>query len=71
MAYASTTRNGVSSIFSRLTAGMSVVKSAFAQRRIYSRTARELSGLTDRELADLGIHRSMITEIAREAAYGK
>lgn len=41
-----------------------------ARYRMFRRTRRELDGLSSRELADLGISRSMITEIAREAAYG-
>jgi uncharacterized protein YjiS (DUF1127 family) len=38
------------------------------RRRIYSRTQAELSALTDRELADLGISRFDIARVAREAA---
>ncbi|SIS52733.1 DUF1127 domain-containing protein [Phaeovulum vinaykumarii] len=41
------------------------------RRRVYRQTLRELNGLTTRELADLGLHRSMITRVAFEAAYGK
>ena len=41
----------------------------FAQYRAYRTTRRELGMLTDRELADLGMHRSNIREIALEAAY--
>lgn len=44
------------------------VKAAFARRAEYNRVVRELEGLSNRELADLGIARSMITEIARQAA---
>ena len=40
------------------------------KRRIYRDTVRELSALSDRALADLGLSRSMIKPIAREAAYG-
>ncbi len=71
MAYVNTTRTGTTLIADRLNAVLASLKSAVAQRRVYARTARELSGLTDRDLSDLGIHRSMISEIAREAAYGK
>jgi uncharacterized protein YjiS (DUF1127 family) len=38
------------------------------RRKIYRQTVRELSALSTRELADLGIPRSMITRIALEAA---
>ncbi|MCT2540180.1 DUF1127 domain-containing protein [Sedimentimonas flavescens] len=44
---------------------------ALARRKVYRQTLRELKGLSSRELDDLGIHRSMITRIAMEAAYGK
>ena len=47
------------------------VLTAISQRRVYARTVAELNSLTDRELTDLGISRLGITEIAREAAYGK
>jgi uncharacterized protein YjiS (DUF1127 family) len=43
---------------------------AWAQYRVYRRTYAELNALTTRELDDLGISRSMITRLAREAAYG-
>lgn len=35
---------------------------------IYRKTVNELSGLSNRELADIGISRAQIDEIAREAA---
>lgn len=44
---------------------------ARARRAVYRQTVNELSNLSNRELADLGIHRSMITRIATEAAWGK
>ncbi len=42
---------------------------ARAKRAVYNQTVRELNHLSGRELADLGIHRSMIRRIAYEAAY--
>jgi uncharacterized protein YjiS (DUF1127 family) len=41
----------------------------FARYRTYRRTVDELEALTDRELSDLGIHRSMVRGIAYRAAY--
>ena len=40
-----------------------------ARRAVYSRCIAELSALSNRELADLGLHRSMIRSIAYEEAY--
>ena len=42
-----------------------------AKRNVYLTTLRELQGLTDRDLNDLGLSRSDIKAIAMEAAYGK
>ena len=36
--------------------------------RTYRRTVTELQGMTDRQLSDLGIGRSEINRIARQAA---
>lgn len=41
-----------------------------ARRAVYRQTLRELNALTTRDLNDLGISRSMITRLAREAAFG-
>ncbi|MBC7141052.1 MAG: DUF1127 domain-containing protein [Rhodobacteraceae bacterium] len=38
---------------------------------VYRQTVNELKALSERDLADLGIHRSSIRAIAMEAAYGK
>lgn len=43
-------------------------KSAYAKQTAYRRTMKELSQLTDRELADIGVARSMIHDIAMEEA---
>ncbi|SDC34000.1 DUF1127 domain-containing protein [Ruegeria marina] len=40
----------------------------FARYRVYRETVNELSSLSGRELADLGLHRSMIKRIALQAA---
>ena len=42
-----------------------------AKRKVFRTTVSELEGLSSRDLADLGISRSMIKGIAFEAAYGK
>ncbi|MFL4470734.1 DUF1127 domain-containing protein [Tateyamaria armeniaca] len=41
-----------------------------AARRVYKTTLNELSDLSNRELADLGMHRAELKRVAWEAAYG-
>ncbi len=43
----------------------------FARRRVFLTTLNELQALSNRELADLGLHRSQLRQIALEAAYQK
>ena len=50
-------------IFARL-------RQAFADHREYIAMCSELNGLTDRELADLGLSRLSIRDVARRAVYG-
>ena len=71
MAYVNTTSAARKGFADRLVVLRDTVLTAIAQRRTYLRTVAELNGLTDRELADLGISRLSIADIAREAAYGK
>ncbi len=70
MAYANSTRAVGVSLSDRLVATLTVLRAAVQRRRVYAQTLRELKALSDRDLADLGIHRSMIRTVAREAAYG-
>lgn len=71
MAYVNTTHVARKGFADRLAFVKDTVLTAINQRRVYTRTVAELNSLTDRELTDLGISRLGITEIAREAAYGK
>jgi uncharacterized protein YjiS (DUF1127 family) len=71
MAYVTTTRIARKGLVYRLTVLKTAVLTAVQARRVYLRTVAELNALTDRELADLGIARAAIPEIAHEAAYGK
>lgn len=71
MAYVNTTRAAQSSVSDRFSGLFAGISAMIQRRRVYDRTIRELRELTDRELADLGIARSLISEIARAAAYGK
>lgn len=71
MAYLNTSRASGATFFDRL-ADMAVeIKTDYAKWRMYRRTLTELRALPARELADLGMHRSMIKRVALEAAYGK
>jgi len=45
-----------------------VLRTTAARSKVYRRTASELYGLSDRELADIGIPRCMIRQVAREEA---
>ncbi len=51
-------------------AGLKAAAERRAQHSAYVRTLRELQCSSDRELADIGISRLSIKEIAHEAAYG-
>jgi uncharacterized protein YjiS (DUF1127 family) len=47
------------------------ISEARARRAVYVRMLNELSAMSDRDLADLGITRLNFREIARDAAYGQ
>jgi len=47
------------------------MKARRAQRAIYLRTLDTLSSMSDRDLADIGVSRLAIRDIARTAAYPK
>lgn len=46
------------------------LREARHRRSVFRQTLRELNALSNRDLEDMGIHRSMITRVAAEAAYG-
>ena len=70
MAYATQTHsNTTANILGRAANFFSNLSERSARYGTYRRTLDELSGLSDRELNDLGISRSMIKGIAYEAAY--
>lgn len=70
MAFASNTTNArstnLSARFAALTADW---RAALERRRVYRQTLNELLALSDRELADLGLHRSQLRSIAWQAAH--
>lgn len=71
MATLNATRTPALGLTERITLALSAVKTSYRKYAVYRHTLRELKALSDRELSDLGIHASMIDQIAREAAYGR
>lgn len=55
----------------KLAAALRSLRDEWHRRRAYNKAVRELRALSERELADLGIGRTMISRVAAEAAYGK
>ena len=51
-----------------LEARLNEARERVARYRRYRTTLSELEAMTDRDLTDLGLRRSMLREIAREAA---
>ncbi|WHZ33808.1 DUF1127 domain-containing protein [Sagittula sp. MA-2] len=45
------------------------IRARRARRKVFNQTFRELSSLSNRELADLGMGRSEIRRVAYQAAY--
>lgn len=56
-------------LLSRIAQMLHMTREERARRALYRRTVRELSALSNRDLADLGISRSAIRSLAHEAAY--
>lgn len=71
MAYINTNTTAQISLAGRFANIVKSVKEAITRRRVYITTRNELAQLSNRELADLGISRSMVSRIALEAAYGE
>lgn len=70
MAYATEIRIPGAALIERTGTLMSSLADRFAKHQLFRTTVRELGALSDRELADLGIHRSAIKRIALDSAYG-
>lgn len=71
MAYAPATSHAVSGFLAPIASAFATLRAAWHRSRVYARTYSELSALSSRELADIGVSRSMITRMAYEAAYGR
>jgi len=70
MAFANTDRTLSFGLAERFSALRATAQEALGRHRVYRQTLQELDALNDRELADLGISRSDIPRISREAANG-
>lgn len=68
MAYTSETRPAGSALLNGFSATVEALKAARAKRKVFNRTVDELSSLSNAELADIGLSRSVIRAVAREAA---
>ena len=71
MAFASETHGFSTTLVQRLNAYRAQLIEAAQRRKIYRTTVAELSALSSRDLADLGLGRTDIRRVAYEAAYGK
>lgn len=71
MAYVNSSRPATSGFGDRIAGLRKSLRQALDRRRIYLRTLHELNSLSDRDLADFGVSRGSITDLARQAAYGK
>ena len=71
MAFAQDIRNIEGGISHRVSSFVKGVAARYAQHRLERQTFRELSALSDRELDDLGLNRSMLHAVAFEATHDK
>ncbi len=67
MAFITANHTATNSFAERASALFAQVSGILAQRKLYNTTFNELQSLSNRDLADLGIHRSMIKSIALDA----
>jgi uncharacterized protein YjiS (DUF1127 family) len=70
MAYVNSSRQATVSFGDLIAALVKVIGQSMQRRRVYLQTLNELNALSDRDLSDLGLARSDIPYVAREAAYG-
>ena len=70
MSYVNDYASTQSGLAGRISAYVTRFKEHRARRRVYATTLRELMELSDRDLNDLGLHRSEIRRVAWQAANG-
>lgn len=71
MAYVHSNSADAASLRDRTVALVTSFRAALARRSLYLQTLRELRGLSNRELSDLGLDRHALTKVANMVAYGK
>ena len=64
-------RHADAGLFGRFNAFLADYRAARKRYAVYRETLGELNALSDRDLADMGMHRSMLEDVAKAAAYGK
>ena len=69
MAFATELSRTQSGLNGWIAARLADLRTRLERRRVFRTTLNELAVLSDRELADLGLHRSEIRRIAWQAAY--
>lgn len=67
MAYLNQTTAHHSSFTARVASAFEGIAARYRQNRLYRETFNGLNALTDRELADLGLHRSELARVAKDA----
>ncbi len=68
MAFAQDIRTFEAGLARRIVSTFKAVAARYAQYRLEARTYKALAALSDRELDDLGLNRSVLRSVAREAA---
>lgn len=71
MAYVNASCSAHVSLGDRIATLAKAVNDYRLRRALYNQTRNELMSLSDRDLADLGLNRTMIDDVAASAAYGK
>ena len=70
MAYVSTQKVSNVTVGERIGAFASGFGKKIGEYRLYRRTLNELQAMSARDLADFGLHRDQLTQVARDAVYG-
>ena len=70
MAYVTHSRSGSDALKLEISASIYGLMQRWEEKRAYRKTVAELRRLDAAQLADLGLHYSEITRVAREAVHG-